>query len=87
MDPKRLGSENDAMKETEQSHNDTAGIVAAALAVASCARVPEKYFFDTTRQIIQLRPDRQGGGGVPDIAPSPKRHTTSYTKPNTGDGR
>ena len=36
VDPKRLGSENNAMKEAQGAHtNDTAGIVAAALAVAS----------------------------------------------------
>ena len=45
------------------------------------------FFFDTTRRIIQLRPSRQRGGGVSDTAPSPKRHTNSYIKPNTGDGR
>ena len=37
VDPKRLGSENNAMKETQQlTLNDTARIAAAALAVASC---------------------------------------------------
>ena len=51
-----------------------------------CARVPDFFFFDTTRQIIQLRPPRQGGG-VSDTVPFPKRHTVLYIKPNTGDGR
>ena len=37
VDPKRLGSENNAMKEAQGAHtNDTADIVAAALAVARC---------------------------------------------------
>ena len=47
--------------------------------------VPEICFFDTTRQIIQLRPSRQGGGYL--TSPPPASYTESYIKPNIGEGR